>query len=295
MNGSLVEWDQAKIHVLSHVVHYGTSWFEGIRCYKTKKGSAVFKLLDHLVRLKESTKMYRTDIPYSIDELTNAVLQLIRANKLESCYIRPVVFRGYQELGVYPLRCPVETVIAVWEWGNYLGKDSLERGIDIMTSSWRRFSGNTIPSMSKAGGNYMNAQLIKMEAIENGYAEGLVLDGNGNISEGSGENIFIVKNGIVYTPPLSSGVLPGITRSVVLEFVRHEGIEMREMTLPREFVYTADEIFFTGTAAEITPVNSVDRISVGHGQPGSVTRLMQSKFYDVTREGNDPYRWLTWL
>jgi branched-chain amino acid aminotransferase len=295
MNGELVAWEKATIHVLSHVVHYGSSWFEGIRCYKTKKGSAIFRLQDHLERLVDSAKIYRADIPYSTDQLTDAITELIKANKLESCYIRPVVFRGYHELGVYPLRCPVDTAIAVWEWGSYLGEESLDKGIDIMTSSWRRFSGGTVPSLSKAGGNYLNAQLIKMEAIENGYAEGLVLDVDGNICEGSGENIFIYKKGILYTPPLSSGMLPGITRSVVLRFAEDEGIETREIVIPREFVYTADEILLTGTAAEITPVKSVDKININNGKPGAVTRLMQNRFYEITRDGNDRYNWLTWL
>ncbi len=295
MNGKLIPWEDATIHVLSHVVHYGSSWFEGIRCYKTKKGSAVFKLHDHLERLFKSTKIYRTKIPYSLDELSEATLDLVKANNLESCYIRPVVFRGFSELGVYPLRCPVDTVIAVWEWGSYLGQDSLEMGIDVMTSSWRRFSGSSLPSMAKAGGNYMNAQLIKMEALENGYAEGLVLDSLGNISEGSGENIFLVHRGVLYTPPLSSGILTGITRSVVQQLAVTESIEIREEVIPREFVYTADEVFLTGTAAEITPVRSVDRISIGEGKPGPVTRLIQSRFFDITRNGNDTFGWLTWL
>lgn len=295
MNGNLIAWEKANIHVLSHVVHYGSSWFEGIRCYKTKKGSAIFQLQTHLERLYESTKIYRAEIPYSIDQLFDAVIKLIKANKLESCYIRLVVFRGFSELGVYPLKCPVETVIAVWEWGSYLGKDSIDNGIDIMTSSWRRFSGSTLPGMSKAGGNYMNAQLIKMEAIENGYAEGLVLDVNGNICEGSGENIFIVKKGVLYTPPLSSGILPGITRSVVQQLAFDEGIKIREENIPREFIYTADEVFFTGTAAEITPVKSVDRIRIANGKPGALTRLIQSRFFDITGNGNNTYQWLTWL
>lgn len=295
MNGKLIPWEDATIHVLSHVVHYGSSWFEGIRCYKTKNGSAIFKLHDHLDRLFKSTKIYRTKIPNSLDELAEAIPYLVKANKLESCYIRPVVFRGFSELGVYPLRCPVDTVIAVWEWGSYLGDNSLEKGIDVMTSSWRRFCGSSLPSMAKAGGNYMNAQLIKMEAIENGFAEGLVLDSQGNISEGSGENIFLIMRGVLYTPPLSSGILTGITRSVVQQLAEAESIDIREEVIPREFIYTADEVFLTGTAAEITPVKSVDRIVIGEGKPGPVTRLIQSRFFDITRNGNDPFGWLTWL
>jgi len=295
MNGSLIEWDKATIHVLSHVVHYGSSWFEGIRCYKTKRGSAVFQLIPHLERLVDSAKIYRTTVPYSIDELSNATLEVIRANNLESCYIRPVVYRGFYELGVNPLRCPIETVIATWEWGHYLGVDSIKNGIDVMTSSWRRFAGSTIPAMAKAGGNYINAQLIKMEALENGYAEGLVLDGHGNISEGSGENIFIVKDGILYTPPLASGVLYGITRGVVLRLAEEEEVDIREQVIPREFIYTADEVFFTGTAAEITPVKTIDKISIGTGKPGAITMLLQDRFYRITRDGIDEHNWLTWL
>lgn len=295
MNGSLIPWEDATIHVLSHVVHYGSSWFEGIRCYETERGSAIFQLLPHLERLERSTKIYRTDIPYTIDQLADATLDVIRANELKSCYIRPVVFRGYSELGVFPLRCPIETVIAVWEWGNYLGKGSIENGVDVMTSSWRRFPGSTLPAASKAGGNYMNAQLIKMEAIENGYAEGLVLDVHGNVCEGSGENIFLVHRGRLYTPPLESGILPGITRSVVIELARNEGIDVEETVIPREMVYTADELFFTGTAAEITPIRSVDKIPVGNTRVGPVCRLLQQRFFDITRNGNDPFGWLTWV
>jgi branched-chain amino acid aminotransferase len=295
MNGQIIPWEEAKIHVLSHVVHYGSSWFEGIRCYETSNGSAVFKLNDHIDRLFKSTKIYRTEIPYSVDDLSKAILDIIKANNLKSCYIRPVVFRGFFELGVYPLRCPIDTVIAVWEWGSYLGQDSLEKGIDVMTSTWRRFSGNSLPPMAKAGGHYMNAQLVKMEAIENGYAEGVVLDNHGNIAEGSGENIFLVQRGVLYTPPLSSGILSGITRSVVLHLAKNESLDIREEVIPREFIYTADEVFLTGTAAEITPVRSVDRIQIGNGKPGPVTRLIQSRFFDITRNGNDPFGWLTWL
>jgi branched-chain amino acid aminotransferase len=295
MNGSIIPWEQATVHVLSHVVHYGTSWFEGIRCYNTKKGPAIFQLVPHLNRFHTSAKIYRTEIPYSIDQLVGAIKEIIKANKLDNCYIRPVAYRGFGELGVYPLRCPVETVIAVWEWGSYLGQDSIEKGIDVMTSSWRRFPGSTLPSIAKAGGNYMNAQLIKMEAIENGYAEGIVLDAAGHVCEGSGENLFLIKDGAMYTPPLSSGILPGITRSVVMHLARKEGIEVHETVIPRDYVYMADEVFFTGTAAEITPIRSIDKIFIGQNKPGAVTRLMQERFFDVTRGGNDPFGWLTWL
>jgi branched-chain amino acid aminotransferase len=295
MNGKLIEWEKATLHVLSHVVHYGTSWFEGIRCYETKKGSAVFHLQAHLERLFMSAKIYRTEIPYSLDQLVDAIVKTIYANKLKNCYIRPLVYRGIGEMGVNPANCPIETVVAVWEWGNYLGKDSLEKGIDVMVSSWNRFAPNTLPAMAKAGGNYLNAQLVKMEALHNGYTEGIALDSAGNLSEGSGENIFIVKRGVLYSPPLTSSILPGITRNSVIAIAQQEHLEIKEQILPREFLYIADEVFFTGTAAEITPIRSIDKIAVGSKCPGPVTKLIQSRFFDITREGNDPYGWLTWI
>jgi branched-chain amino acid aminotransferase len=295
MNGEIIPWESATIHVLSHVVHYGSSWFEGIRCYNTKKGSAILRLHLHLERLIQSAKIYRARIPFSVDELSDGVISLVRKNGLSSCYIRPFAYRGFFELGVNPQRCPIDTVIAVWEWGSYLGSESLEKGIDVMTSSWRRFAGSTLPAIAKAGANYMNAQLVKMEALENGYAEGIVLDVDGAISEGSGENIFIVKKGILYTPQVASGILPGVTRSIVMMLAEAEGLPIREMVLPREYLYTADEVFFTGTAAEITPIRSVDKIEVGSGQPGSVTRLIQERFFDITRNGNDQFDLLTWI
>jgi branched-chain amino acid aminotransferase len=295
MNGKLIEWEKATLHVLSHAVHYGTSWFEGIRCYETRKGSAIFHLQAHLERLFMSAKIYRTEIPYSLDQLVDAIVETIHANKLKNCYIRPLVYRGMGEMGVNPANCPIETVVAVWEWGNYLGKDSLEKGIDVMVSSWNRFAPNTLPAMAKAGGNYLNAQLVKMEALHNGYTEGIALDSAGNLSEGSGENIFIVKRGVLYSPPLTSSILPGITRNSVIAIAQQEHLEIKEQILPREFLYIADEVFFTGTAAEITPIRSIDKIAVGSKCPGPVTKLIQSRFFDITREGNDPYGWLTWI
>jgi branched-chain amino acid aminotransferase len=295
MNGKLIPWEQATLHVLSHVVHYGTSWFEGIRCYETSKGSAIFQLHTHLERLFASMRIYRTNIQYSLDQLAEAVIETIRANKLKSCYIRPLVFRGFGEMGVNPINCPVETVIAVWEWGNYLGKDSLDEGIDVMVSSWNRFAPNTLPAMAKAGGNYLNAQLVKMEALHNGYREGIALDSVGNLSEGSGENIFIVKKGVLYTPTFTSSILPGITRNTVITLAQQEQIEIKEVQLPRESLYVADEVFFTGTAAEITPIRSIDKIAIGTSCPGPVTKLIQKHFFDITREGNDSFGWLTWL
>lgn len=295
MNGELVDWDDAKVHILSHVIHYGTSWFEGIRCYNTLKGSAIFRLNKHINRLYDSAKIYRTEIPYTQEELSIAIIETVKANNLKQCYIRPIVFRGYYELGVNPVNCPIDVVIAVWEWGEYLGKDSIEKGVDVKTSSWRRPAPDTFPMLAKAGANYMNSQLIKMEALVDGYAEGIALDYNGFISEGSGENIFLIKDEVIYTPLIASSILLGITRDSVIKIAKDLGYEVRETLIPREMLYIADEIFFTGTAAEITPVRSVDRIKVGNGQPGKITRKIQNVFYDIVKNGNDPYGWLTWI
>jgi len=295
MNGKLINWDDAKIHVLSHVIHYGSSWFEGIRCYATKKGSAIFRLDAHLRRLYDSAKIYRAEIPYTVDELGNAIKGTIKANKLKACYIRPVVYRGYNEIGVNPLGCPVEVAIAVWEWGAYLGADALEKGIDVCISSWRRPAPDTFPTMAKAGGNYLNSQLIKMEALANGYAEGIALDANGNVSEGSGENIFVIRDNVVYTTPFSSAILPGVTRDSVIKLVKDLGLTIVEMAIPREMLYIADEIFFTGTAAEITPIKSIDKIAIGKGTAGPITKKLQSAFFDIVNLGNDKYKWLTFI
>ncbi len=295
MNGKFIDWDEAQIHVLSHVVHYGSSWFEGIRCYETKKGSAIFQLRPHIERLYDSTKIYHTQIPYSIDELENAILKLIKSNELKSCYIRPVVYRGYGEMGLNPLKNPVEVSIAVWEWSAYLGDDSINKGIEACISSWQRLAPNTIPTMSKAGGNYLSSQLIKIEALENGFAEGIALDAYGNVSEGSGENIFIVKNGLVYTPPIADAILPGITRAAAIQLLKDEGINVIEITIPREFLMIANEVFMTGTAAEITPVCWINHQPVDSGKPGKITHLIQEKFYDIVRNGNDKFGWLTFV
>jgi branched-chain amino acid aminotransferase len=295
MNGKLIDWDDAKIHVLSHVIHYGSSWFEGIRCYNTKRGSAVFRLDEHLARLENSTRIYRAEIPYTHQELKTATLETIRANKMNACYIRPVVFRGYGEVGVNPVNCPIDTVIAVWEWGQYLGSGALENGIDVCVSSWRRPGPDTFPSMAKTGANYMNSQLIKLEAITNGFSEGIALDSNGYISEGSGENIFLVYSGALYTPPLYSSLLPGITRSTIIQIAREAGIEVKEEALLRDMLYIADEIFFAGTAAEITPIRSVDRIKVGDGKPGPMTRELQERYFKIVKEAEDDHNWLTFV
>lgn len=295
MNGKLVNWDDAKIHVLSHVVHYGTSWFEGIRCYDTGRGSGVFRLDDHLKRLENSAKIYRAQIPFSRDQLKDAVLDTIRANKMKSCYIRPIAFRGYGDVGVNPANNPIDTVVAVWEWGQYLGSEALNSGIDVCVSSWRRPSPDTFPTMAKTGGNYMNSQLIKLEALANGYTEGIALDSNGYISEGSGENIFVVHDGVLYTTPLRSAILPGITRLTVMDLAKEAGLEVREEVMLREILYLAEEVFFVGTAAEITPIRSVDKIKVGSGKPGPVTLEMQKRYFKVVKDGEDNHDWLTFV
>lgn len=295
MNGTLVNWDDAKVHVLSHAMHYGSSWFEGIRCYETKRGSAVFRHEAHLQRLLDSTKMYRTVVPYTVKQLQEAVKETIRANKMKSCYIRPLAYRGYGEVGVFPMGCPVDVMIAVWNWGTYLGSEALDRGIDVCVSSWNRPAPNTLPTLSKAGGNYLNSQLIKMEAVADGYAEGIALDTAGYISEGSGENIFIVRDGVVFTPPLISAILPGITRSSVFKLMEVAGMRVVEGLIQRETLYVADEVFFTGTAAEITPIRSIDKMNVGDGKPGPITKKLQEMFNDVVRNGNDTYQWLDFV
>ncbi|MDW8402659.1 branched-chain amino acid transaminase [Chloroflexus sp.] len=292
-NGELVEWDKATVHVMSHVIHYGTSFFEGLRCYETPQGPAIFRLTPHMQRLIDSAKIYRTTIPYTLDQLVAAVKETVRANRLRSGYIRPVVFRGYGEIGVNPLNNPVEVAIATIEWGKYLGAEAMEQGVDVCVSSWNRFAPNTMPALAKAGGNYMNSQLIKMEALANGYAEGIALDPNGHVSEGSGENLFLVRNGVVYTPPLTSSILSGITRDTVMTLLRDMGIEVREQVLPREMLYIADELFFTGTAAEVTPIRSVDRIPVGAGRRGPITAAVQEAFFGIVQgERPDRYGWL---
>jgi branched-chain amino acid aminotransferase len=295
-NGQLVKWDQVTVHVMSHVVHYGTSFFEGIRCYETPRGTVVFRLTPHIRRLFDSTKIYRTEIPYSIDEMIAAVKETVRVNHLRSGYIRPVVYRGYGSIGVDPTSCPVDVAIATMEWGKYLGADAMEKGVDVCVSSWNRFAANTMPSLSKAGGNYLNSQLIKLEALRHGYSEGIALDPNGFVSEGSGENLFVVRDGIVYTPPLSASILEGITRDSVLRFFDEMGVEVREQLIPREYLYIADELIFTGTAAEITPVRSVDGIPVGDGRRGPLTTEVQERFFGLVQgEREDTYGWLEYV
>ncbi len=293
-NGNIVDWKDANLHVLSHVVHYGSSVFEGIRCYNTKNGPAVFRLQEHVTRLINSGKIYRMDIPYSVEELCQAIVEIIKINGLKKCYIRPVAFRGYGELGVYPLNCPVETVIAAWPWGKYLGEEAIEEGVDVGVSSWRRMAPDTMPNMAKAGSNYMNSQLAKMESIINGYDEGIMLDYQGMVSEGSGENIFVVLDGVIYTPPISSSLLSGLTRDAVITLSEEIGLEVRQEQIPREMLYISDEVFLTGTAAEVTPVRSVDKIQIGKGSRGEITRKVQNSFFAVVNgEYDDDHGWLT--
>jgi branched-chain amino acid aminotransferase len=295
MNGKLVKWDDAKIHVLSHVVHYGSSWFEGIRCYDTKRGPAIFRLDEHLDRLYDSCRIYHAEIPYTKRQLEEAVLETVRANKMKACYIRPVVYRGYGDVGVNPLNNPVDVAIAVWDWGSYLGDGALTQGIDACVSSWSRPAPNTLPTIAKSGGNYLNAQLIKIEAVKDGYNEGIALDIFGHVSEGSGENIFVVKHGEVFTPPFSSSILLGITRSSVITLLKETGYKVVEAQISRELLTIADELFFTGTAAEITPIRSVDRFPVGDGKPGPVTKEAQRRFFDIVRNANDARGWLKFV
>ncbi|MBI5084143.1 MAG: branched-chain amino acid transaminase [Acidobacteria bacterium] len=293
-NGRFIAWDEAKIHVLSHVISYGSSVFEGIRCYETKQGPAIFRLREHTRRLLDSAKIYRIPIDYSIDQLIDAQVELVRLNGLRSCYVRPIVLRGYGGVGVMPVNNPTEVFLACWEWGKYLGDEALSEGVDVCISSWNRIAPNTLPALAKSGANYMNSQLIRMEAHHNGYAEGIALDAEGRISEGSGENIFVVRDGRIHTPPLGSSVLPGITRDTVVTLAQELGLPMVEAVIPREMLYIADEVFFTGTAAEVTPVRSIDRIQVGSGRRGPITAKLQKAFFEIV-EGiaPDKHGWLT--
>jgi branched-chain amino acid aminotransferase len=292
-NGKLIPWDSAQIHVMSHVVHYGSSVFEGIRCYALPSGPAIFRAQEHIQRLLDSSKIYRIDVDFTCEDLVAGMVQLITANGAWPCYIRPIVLRGYGEAGVNPFNSPTEVYICNYPWGKYLGSDS-QQGVDICVSSWTRIAPNTLPAMAKSAANYMNSQLIKMEAILNGYVEGIALDVNGYVSEGSGENVFVVRNGTLQTAPLGNSVLPGITRDSVLQIARELGIPIVEQCIPRELLYIADELFFTGTAAEITPVRSVDKISVGKGVSGPLTKAIQKEFYAIVRgEKADRFNWLT--
>jgi len=296
MNGKLVDWKDATIHIGSHVVHYGSGVFEGARCYDTPKGSAVFRLDEHMVRLINSAKIYRMEYPLDLAGWRDAVLGTIRANKWKACYIRPIVYRGYHTLGVNPLHNPVDAAIMLWEWGAYLGAEALEQGVDVKISTWARMAPNTLPAMAKATANYANSQLIKMEALADGYSEGIALDVFGNVSEGSGQNLFVVRDGVLCTPPLSASVLGGITRDSIVTLARDLGYTVLEQNLPRELLYVSDEVFFTGTAAEVTPIRSIDKIKVGDGKRGPVTAALQSAFFAVVNgDVPDTHGWLTYV
>lgn len=293
MDGEFVPFDEANVHVLTHALHYGTSVFEGIRCYKTDQGSAIFRHPEHMQRQIDSARIYRMDLGYSREELEQAVIDTIVRSGLEACYIRPLSFRGHGPMGVNPYNNPVHTIIAVWEWGAYLGPEALEQGVDVHVASWNRMAPNTFPSMAKAGGNYLNAGLVKMDAVLSGFTEGIMLSVDGHVAEGSGENIFVVKDGVLYTAPVATSILPGITRSSIVQMATDMGLEVREGLIPREALYIADEVFFTGTAAEVTPIRSIDHHVIGKGRRGEITERMQSAFFDIVHRGNDPYGWLT--
>ena len=294
-NGKLVPWESATTHVLSHALHYGSSVFEGVRAYRTPRGVIIFRLAEHTRRLFESAKIYRIAIPYSQQQINDACREVVRANGLvNGAYLRPVVFRGYGEIGVAPkIDPPVETAIAAWEWGKYLGSDSEEQGVDVCVSSWQRVAPNTLPALAKAGGNYLSSQLISYEAKRLGFAEGIGLAPDGTVSEGAGENLFVIRDGVIHTPGLSHSVLSGITRDTVMRLARGMGYEVRESSIPREMLYIADEIFMTGTAAEVTPVRSVDRLEVGSGKRGPITHAIQKAFFGLfSGETPDPHGWL---
>jgi branched-chain amino acid aminotransferase len=296
MNGTLVDWADAKIHIGAHVVHYGSAVFEGARCYDTPRGTACFRLDAHMARLYDSAKIYRMEPPQSKSNLHAAVLETIRANKYKACYIRPIVYRGYHTLGVNPLPVPVDAAILLWEWGAYLGQDALTSGVDVCVSSWTRAAANTFPTLAKTSANYANSTLIKMEAITEGYSEGIALDTAGYISEGSGQNLFLVRHNTLYTPPVTASILPGITRDSVITLAKDLGFTVREEMLPRELLYISDEAFFAGTAVEITPIRSVDKIPVGNGRRGPITEAIQQAFFDtISGRLEDKHGWLEFV
>lgn len=293
-NGEMIPWEKATVHVMTHALHYGSSVFEGIRSYDTPNGPAIFRLGEHIRRLFDSARIYRMELPYTPAQLADACRAAVRDNGLKNAYIRPLVWRGYGEMGLNPLRSPVEVMVAAMEWGAYLGAEGLEQGVDVQVSSWNRVAPNTLPAMAKAGGNYLSSQLIVMEASRNGYAEGIALDVYGWLSEGSGENLFLVRDGVIYTPPVTAALLPGITRDAVMTLARDLGYEVREQSMPREMLYLADELFFTGTAAEVTPVRSVDKLTVGSGKRGPITTAIQKAFFGLfSGETEDRRGWLT--
>jgi branched-chain amino acid aminotransferase len=296
MNGKLVEWADASIHIASHIIHYGSGVFEGARCYDTVHGPACFRLDAHMRRLMDSARIYRMEPAFDQQTLTDATINLIQVNGFKACYIRPLIYRGYDSLGVNPLPCPIDVAIMLWEWPAYFTKEAVEEGIDVKIATWARNAPNTTPAMAKSVANYANAQLIKLEALAEGYAEGIALDTQGNLSEGSGQNVFIVRDGMIHTPPIGNSVLSGITRDSVLTIAKDLGFEVREQTLPREMLYIADEVFFVGTAVEVTPIKSVDRVKVGLGRRGPITEAIQQKFFQIVKgEAADPHGWLQFV
>jgi branched-chain amino acid aminotransferase len=299
-DGEFIKWDDARVHVMSHVLHYGSSVFEGIRCYATKRGPAIFRLREHMQRFLNSAKIYRMDHKWTLDDFVDASVELVRRSGMKQCYVRPILFRSLDEanpaFGVNPFPNPLACYIGAWDWGKYLGDEAIEKGVDVCVSTWNRLTPNSMPAMAKSGANYMNSQLIKMEALLNGYAEGIALDDRGYVSEGSGENIFLVAGDMVITPPLSSSILPGITRDSVIQICHELGITVKERSIQRAALYVADELFFSGTAAEITPIRSVDRITVGAGGRGDVTTRIQKRFFEITSgEHQPPGPWLTYV
>lgn len=293
-DGELVAWHEAKVHLLSLAVQFGSSIFEGIRCYATPDGPAVFRLPEHLRRLQDSCRIYRFEVPWSAEQLTAAIADLVTRNELEACYVRPMVLRGYGSPGMNPIGAPVETWVACWPWGTYLGPEALRAGVDVCVSSWQRASANSFPAMAKSAGHYNNGQLMKAEATINGYAEAIALGPDGMVSEGTGMNLFLVRDGALVTPPVDGTILQGITRDAIITIAREMGISCQERPVPREMLYTADELFFSGTAAEVAPIRSVDRIPIGSGQAGDLTLELQRRFMDIA-EGRaaDTHGWRT--
>lgn len=294
MNGEIIPWDEAKVHVFTHALHYGSSAFEGIRAYETPSGPAIFRGAEHYERLLFSCKVARIPSPLSVDEWMQVSADVLRANKLRSAYIRPLVFRGYEALGVDGRGCPVDAIVGAVPWGAYLGEEAITQGVDVQVSSWRRMAPDTLNALAKIGGQYVNSQNIVMEANDNGFNEGIALDINGYVSEGSGENLFLIHKGEIFTPSLGNSILGGITRDCVVTIAKDLGYSIREMTIPREMLYLADELFFTGTAAEVTPVRSVDRLEVGSGSRGPITKEIQDIFFGIVKgELPDKWNWLT--
>ncbi len=295
-SGKMVNWQDAKVHVMSHVLHYGSSVFEGFRCYKTVNGPAIFRLHDHIRRLFDSAKIYRMRIPFSPETIEQACIDVVKENGLEEAYLRPIVFRGYGSLGVDPKDTPVEVAVAALAWGKYLGDEAINVGVDVCVSSWNRMRPNTLPAMAKCGANYMNSQLINLEAKADGYVEGIALDAQGHVSEGSGENLFLIRDGQIYTPPLAASILHGITRDSVIQIAADLGYKVQETMIPREMLYIADEVFFTGSAAEVSPIKSIDRIPVGQGRRGPITEKIQKRFFGIlSGEIEDKHGWLTYI